>query len=134
MDFSFAMEMLTGQGINVHTALHETSSVVRNRAYGKALTAVHSMLVKGEQLSRAFSLFGEFPPYVSTWIAVGERTGTVRPIFTQIREYFQEDVDRMSARLMNLLEPGLILLIGIIVLGMILQFIAPIFSLYGRLL
>ncbi|MDR2943308.1 MAG: type II secretion system F family protein [Treponema sp.] len=134
MDFSFAMEMLSGSGINVHTALKETAGVIRNRAYGKALIEVHSMLLKGEQLSMAFGLFKEFPPYIATWIAVGERTGTVEPVFTQIRAYFQEDVDRISERLMNLLEPCLILAVGIIVLTMILQFILPLFSLYGRLL
>jgi len=134
MDFSFAMEMLTGAGINVHTALHETAAVVRNRAYGKALEDVYSMLLKGEQLSRAFGNFKEFPGYISTWVAVGERTGAVGPVFTQIRGYFQEDVDRMSERLMNLLEPCLILTVGILVLIMILQFILPLFSLYGRLL
>jgi type II secretory pathway component PulF len=134
MDFSFAMEMLSGSGINVHTALKETAEVIRNRAYGKALIEVHSMLLKGEQLSMAFGLFKEFPPYIATWIAVGERTGTVEPVFTQIRAYFQEDVDRISERLMNLLEPCLILVVGIIVLTMILQFILPLFSLYGRLL
>jgi len=134
MDFAFAMEMLTGAGINVHTALRETSTVVRNRAYSKALVEVNSMLLKGEQLSKAFGHFKEFPPYISTWIAVGERTGAVGPVFTQIREYFQEDVERMSERLMNLLEPCLILAVGIIVLIMILQFVLPLFSLYGRLL
>jgi type II secretory pathway component PulF len=134
MDFAFAMEMLTGAGINVHTALRETAAVARNRAYGKAISDVHSMLLKGEQLSKAFGLFKEFPPYISTWIAVGERTGAVGPVFTQIREYFQEDVERMSERLMNLLEPCLILTVGIIVLIMVLQFVLPLFSLYGRLL
>jgi type II secretory pathway component PulF len=134
MDFSFAMEMLTGAGINIHTALRETSAVVRNRAYAKALVEVHSMLLKGEKLSEAFGLFKEFPPYIATWIAVGERTGAVEPVFTQIREYFQADVDRMSERFMGLLEPFLILLVGTIVLFMIMQFVLPLFSLYGRLI
>lgn len=134
MDFSFAMEMLTGSGINVHTALRETAVVIRNRAYSKALNEVYSMLLKGERLSGAFGLFREFPPYIATWIAVGERTGSVEPVFTQIRAYFQEDVDRMSERLMNLLEPCLILAVGVIVLIMVLQFILPLFSLYGRLI
>jgi type II secretory pathway component PulF len=134
MDFSFAMEMLTGSGINVHTALRETAAVIRNRAYAKALVQVHSHLLKGERLSSAFGAYGEFPPYIATWIAVGERTGGVEPVFTQIREYFQADVDRMSERLMNMLEPCLILIAGSIVLIMILQLILPLFSLYGRLL
>jgi len=134
MDFAFAMEMLTSAGINVHTALHETAATVRNRAYSRALADVYAMLLKGEQLSKAFGLYKEFPPYISTWIAVGERTGAVGPVFTQIREYFQEDVERISERLMNLLEPCLILTVGIIVLIMVLQFVLPLFSLYGRLL
>jgi type II secretory pathway component PulF len=134
MDFSFAMEILTGSGINVHTALRETASVIRNRAYAKALVEVHSILLKGERLSEAFALFKEFPPYISTWIAVGERTGAVEPVFTQIRQYFQTDVERMTERLMSMLEPCLILAVGIIVFIMILQFILPIFSLYGRFL
>jgi len=134
MDFSFAMEMLTGAGVNIHTALKETASVAGNRAYSKAISNVHSMLLRGEQLSLAFSYFNEFPPYISTWIAVGERTGTVVPVFTKIREYFQEDVDRMSERLMNLLEPLFIFITGIIVLIIILQFVLPLFTLYGGLL
>ena len=134
MDFSFAMEMLTGAGINIHTALHETASVVRNRAYAKAIGEVHSMLINGQPLSSSFSAFKEFPPYISTWIAVGERTGAVGPVFTQIREYFQDDVGRMSEKLMNLLEPCLIFVVGVIVLIMIMQFVVPLFSLYGRLI
>lgn len=134
MDFSFAMEMLTGSGINVHLALRETAAVVRNRVYSKALNEVYSLLLKGEILSQAFVQFKEFPVYIATWIAVGERTGSVEPVFTQIRSFFQDDVDRMSERLMNLLEPGLILVVGIIVIVIVLQFVLPLFSLYGRLL
>ena len=134
MDFSFAMEMLTSSGINIHTALRETISVIRNRAYANAVNEVYSMLLNGEHLSLAFSSFDEFPGYIATWLAVGEKTGEVDSVFTQIRGYFQEDVERMSEKLINLLEPSLILLVGIIVLILIIQFLLPLFSLYGRLL
>jgi type II secretory pathway component PulF len=134
MDFSFAMEMLTGAGITIHTALTETSHAIRNRAYAGALLEVESLLRQGEMLSRSFMAYREFPPYIATWIAVGERTGNVENVFTQIRGYFEEEVEHMSEKIMGLLEPGLILLVGIIVLSLIVQFILPIFSLYGRLL
>jgi type II secretory pathway component PulF len=134
MDFSFAMEMLTGAGITIHTALGESAEIAGNRAYRKAIREVHAQIVKGESLSGAFGSRGEFPPYIATWIAVGERTGSVEAVFTQIREYFQGDVDIMSERLMGLMEPGLILLVGIIILFMIVQFVVPVFSLYGRLI
>jgi type II secretory pathway component PulF len=134
MDFSFAMEMLTGSGITVQSALNETSQVVRNRAYSKAIHAVQSSIVQGKILSQSFAAFREFPPYIATWIAIGEQTGAVEAVFTQIREYFQSDVNAMSERLMNMLEPFLVLIVGIVILTMIIQFILPIFTLYGSLL
>ena len=133
-DFSFAMEMLTSAGVNVHTALRETICVIKNRAYASSIKEVHSMLLKGEHLSVAFSLFNEFPPYISTWLAVGERTGDVGSVFSQVKGFFKEEVERKTEKLMNLLEPCLILVVGIIVLAMIMQFLLPLFSLYGRLL
>jgi type II secretory pathway component PulF len=134
LDFSFAMEMLTGSGITVGNALKESSTVIRNRAYRGAILAVYGRLLKGERLSRAFTEQREFPPYISTWIAVGERTGTVELVFTQIRDYFQSDVDNDSERLMGMIEPLLTLSIGIVVLILIVQFVLPVFSLYGRIL
>jgi type II secretory pathway component PulF len=134
MDFSFAMEMLTGAGITVHSALQETAGVIRNRSYRKSIQEVHDLLVRGELLSKSFAAYKDFPPYIATWIAIGERTGAVEAVFTQIREYFQADVDTMSERLMGMLEPLLIVIVGIILIIMIIQFILPIFSLYGRLL
>jgi type IV pilus assembly protein PilC len=134
MDFAFAMEMLTSAGINAHTALRETAEVIKNKAYAKALLQVHSMLLKGESISCAFGSFKEFPPYIATWLSVGERTGDVKYVFTQIRSFFEEDVERVSEKLMNLLEPCFILIAGVFVLFMIMQFLLPLFSLFGRLI
>jgi type II secretory pathway component PulF len=134
LDFSFAMEMLTGSGITVGNALRESAEVAGNRAYREAIMAVYSSLLKGNPLSGAFADKKEFPGYVGTWIAVGERTGTVEKVFSQIRDYFQSDVEHGSERMMGLLEPGLILIIGVIVILLIVQFVLPVFSLYGRII
>ena len=134
MNFAFTMEMLTGSGITVNNALAESAAAAGNRAYAKSLREIHSQLQQGKTLSLLFTMHEQFPPYIPTWIAVGERTGEVRAVFTQIREFFQDDVTAMSEKMMNMLEPSLILLTGIIIILMILQFVLPIFSLYGRLL
>jgi type II secretory pathway component PulF len=133
LDFSFAMEMLTGSGITVNSAITESSSVVTNRAFREAILTVHNLLLRGERLSKAFMDQKEFPAYIGMWIAVGERTGTVERVFSQIREYFQNDVDHGADRLMGIAEPCLTLLIGMIVSTLIIQFVLPIFSLYGRI-
>jgi type IV pilus assembly protein PilC len=132
LDFSFAMEMLTGSGITVGSALKESATVIRNRAYRLAVLTVYDLLLKGEQLSKAFIKQKEFPHYISTWIAVGERTGTVEPVFARIRDYFQNDVEHTSESLTGMIEPVLTLLVGIAVLLLVMQFVLPVFSLYGR--
>jgi type IV pilus assembly protein PilC len=134
LDFSFAMEMLTGSGITVGSSLKESATVIRNRAYRAAILAVYDLLLKGEQLSKAFMKRKEFPVYISTWIAVGERTGTVEQVFAQIRDYFQGDVEHTSESMMAMIEPTLTLLVGIVVLLLVMQFVLPIFSLYGRII
>jgi type II secretory pathway component PulF len=134
LDFSFAMEMLTGSGITIGSALKESSTVIRNRAYRAAILAVYDLLLKGEQLSMAFRKQKAFPPYICTWISVGERTGTVELVFSQIRDYFQGDVEHLSESMMTMIEPILTLLVGMVVLFFVMQFVLPIFSLYGRVL
>ncbi len=134
LDFSFAMEMLTAAGITVGNALKESSSVVSNKAFGRAVLEVHQRLLRGERLSAAFMDFEEFPEYVGTWIAVGERTGSVELVFSQIRDYFQRDVDHGSEKIMGMIEPALIFIIGCILCILVIQFVVPIFSLYGKML
>ena len=134
LEFSFAMEMLTGAGLTVGNALKESSGVVSNKAYSAAILSTHKKLLNGEKLSSAFLDSKIFPEYIGTWIAVGEKTGEAELVFSRIRSFFQSEVEHGSGRLMGLIEPALTLLIGIIVLFLVVQFVLPVFSLYGRIL
>jgi type II secretory pathway component PulF len=134
LNFSFAMEMLTGSGITVSNALKESAAVATNTAFGNAILSVYEKLQRGEKLSSSFLSYKAFPRYIGTWIAVGEKTGEVELVFTQIRSFFQADVEHGSERLMGMIEPVLTLLIGIIVLILIIQFVLPVFSLYSRIM
>jgi type II secretory pathway component PulF len=134
LDFAFAMEMLTGGGITVANALVESSSVVQNRALRAAVFKVHERLLKGEKLSASFMAYREFPAYIGTWLTVGEKTGEVQQVFRQIREFFQADVDYTSEKLMTMLEPLLTVVVGMIVLFLVVQFVLPVFYLYGTVL
>ncbi|MDR2184322.1 MAG: type II secretion system F family protein [Treponema sp.] len=134
LHLSFAVEMLTSAGITLGSALKESASTAGNLAFRAAILEVHEELLRGGKLSRAFSANPIFPKYIGTWIGVGERTGSVEPVFTQIREYFQQRVDHGSERLAALIEPVLTLAAGLIVLFLIVQFVLPLFSLYGRAL
>ncbi|MCL2793560.1 MAG: type II secretion system F family protein [Spirochaetaceae bacterium] len=134
LNFAFAMEMLTSSGITVNKALQEAVIVVSNRRFKKSITTINEELMRGDALSEAFLKCKEFPSYVGTWIAVGERTGKVSDIFAQIRTYFQNSINNSTQKLMNMIEPVLILVIGIIIFILIIQFVLPVFALYGKVL
>ena len=134
LNFAFAMEMLTSSGITVSRALHESVMVSTNRKFKRSITVINEELMRGGALSEAFLKCKEFPSYVGTWIAVGERTGNVSQIFSQIRTYFQNTINNSTQKIMNMIEPMLILVIGIIIFILVIQFVLPVFALYGKVL
>lgn len=134
LNFSFAMETLTGSGITIENAITETLSVITNEAYKQALTDVTSQIVKGDSLSDAFSSHEEFPNYIKIWIKVGEKSENTTKVFLQLKNFFQNEIDIFLTRFMALIEPTLILLIGAGIITLIVSIIIPIFSLYGDLL
>lgn len=134
LNFSFAMETLTSGGVTVDTAITEAMSVVTNEAYRQALSDVNKRIVKGESLSSAFSMHNEFPSYLTKWMLVGERSGNTEQVFSQIRNYFQNEIDLFTSKFMTLIEPTLIVLIGVFLLILVLTIIVPVFSLYGSIL
>ena len=134
LNFSFAMETLTGGGVSVETAIKEAESVVSNSAYKQSLENVKDRIQKGEALSSAFSKHSIFPIYMTKWILIGERSGNTEQVFSQIRKYFQNKIEQNITKFMSLIEPTLILLIGILLLLLVFTIIVPVFSLYGSIL
>lgn len=134
LNFAFAMETLTASGITIEAALLESMSVISNLVIKTALENIHERIVKGESLSSAFAQHKIFPSYINKWILVGERSGKTEQIFTQIKNYYQGEIDRITTKFMTLIEPALIILIGIFLIILIVTVIIPVFSLYGDIL
>ncbi len=134
LNFSFAMETLAAGGVSVEAALQEASAVVSNSAYRQALLEVKADVLKGGSLTSAFSSRREFPAYLSQWIAIGERSGKTERVFSQIRTYFQAEVEQRSAKFMTLIEPALIVVIGMLMLALVMGVIVPLYSMYGSIL
>jgi type II secretory pathway component PulF len=134
LNFSFAMEVLTSGGVSVEAALGEAGDVVSNSAYRGALREVREEVLNGMSLSRAFRGRGLFPPRLGRWIAIGESSGQTERIFSQVRSYFQEEIDRLTNRFLLLIEPALIALIGVVILLFVITVVLPLFSVYGNIL
>ena len=134
LHFSFSMETLVSGGITVNDAIEEVIPAISNEAYKKALADVKTEIVRGNSLAQAFKKHKEFPSYINQWLLIGERSGKPEQMFSQIRSYFQNETDRFITRLMVLLEPAMIVFVGIILISLIMTIVVPLFSLYSSIL
>lgn len=134
LDFSFAMELLISSGRNISESLQDSALSVSNLYYKKSIYNLYRELEKGKILSDAFAKTKIFPKYVFTWIKLGEKTGNVENVFSQIHDYFQTEVERYIKKIFVWLEPLLILITGLIIILIIANFILPIFNIYGVIL
>ncbi len=134
LNFSFAMEALTGAGVSVEEALREAAGALSNRALRQEVNAARDKVLQGERLSAAFARCALFPTRVSQWLAIGERVGRVEKVFAQLRGCYQQEVEKWVARLMTLMEPAIVAGLGILIILFVVFFIVPIFSLYAGVL
>lgn len=134
MNFSFAMEALTAAGVGVEEALTEGAGTLTNRALREEVRSVRERVLKGERLSTAFAHSRLMPERISRWMAIGERIGHVEKVFGQLRGYYQQEVGKWIDRLMALVEPALIVGLGVLIMAFVVFFIIPVFSLYGTIM
>ncbi len=134
LNFAFAMEMLVSSGFSLPEALRESAVCVGNRSYRKALLRILTGLEAGERLSESFFRERIVPRQVGMWLAVAEETGSVPVAFSQIRSFFQSGLEDATGRIVATIEPAAILVVGLIVLILILQFVVPVFGMYGKVL
>jgi type II secretory pathway component PulF len=133
-NFVFAMEVLTGGGIPVGDAILEAAALVSNGAYRSSLLEARERVLNGGSLARAF--FGNpfCPPCMGQWAAIGEGSGKTEQVFTQLRSYFQGEIERRSSKFILLIEPVMIAIIGMAILALVAGILLPLFSVYGTIL
>lgn len=122
-------------GLTITDALKTQFSATDNLVYKDHLENLLKSIEKGKKLSIEISskkyLF--FPAIVPKMIGVGEDTGKLEDVFIYLGEFFEEDVDDATKNLSNILEPILLLIIGILVAFVSLAIISPIYQLTGNI-
>lgn len=134
LNILFTMDALTSCGVSVEEALAEVTSAVGNAAIKEAFTHAHEKVLKGIDLSSALYDEKIIPTRITKWIAVGERTGSMGKVFVQLSDYYENEIEKKSTRFMSLIEPALIIFTGVIVFGIVIMVIIPLFSTFGTIL
>ncbi|MBP3708985.1 MAG: type II secretion system F family protein [Treponema sp.] len=132
-DFSFSMELLCSSGVPLVQALEQSAHVARNAAYREAVLRAGRDVSQGKLFSESFEKQRVFPDYVVTWIGIGESTGSVQTVFSQLHRYYEKESARIIANITVSAEPAFILLTGILLFVLVGQFVLPVFSLLGAL-
>jgi type IV pilus assembly protein PilC len=132
--FAMVMGTMLKSGIPITTAIQITSEVLDNFYYRRILRQTLSSLQEGVPLSDG--LIGAprlFPKIVSRMISVGERSGRLEDVLRYLAEYYDLEVQTTMRNLANILEPVLLVVIGLIALGLAYAIIIPIYNFIGMI-
>ncbi len=128
------LSSLLSSGVEMLTAISIAAEVVGENVFGKVLRESEDLVRKGEPLSAAFSAHEDlYPVFVSEMILVGEETGKVADMLAQVAQYYEKDVEDRTKDLSTIIEPLLMLFIGVFVGIFALSMIAPIYSLSDKI-
>lgn len=132
--FARTMGTLLKSGITIGEAFQIASNTLRNARYKKALLRVREGVETGAPASTVMEEFPKlFPSITSRMIAVGERTGKLEETFKYLAEFYEDEVDVMTKNLSTLLEPVLLIAIGLTVAYVAIAIIAPIYNFIGSI-
>ncbi|OGT44010.1 MAG: hypothetical protein A3F13_04615 [Gammaproteobacteria bacterium RIFCSPHIGHO2_12_FULL_40_19] len=116
-------------GIPLIDALNRVAKVANNQLFRDALLQTREQVVQGESISLAMRGTLMFPPMVSQMVEIGEKSGSLDHMLSKVGEYYREQVDSSVEGLTTLIEPLLIVTIGIIVGIFVFAMYLPIFNL-----
>lgn len=127
--FAKILGLLLASGVPVIKAMEITGEVVVNRHYRKVLHSVREELAEGGNLSTSLRSCGLFPPMLVHMVAVGEKGGTLEEMLTKAGSAFEKEFVAAVTRFMSLLEPLMVLAMGVVVGTVVVAVLLPIFQL-----
>ncbi len=126
--FSRTLGTLVSSGVPILDGLSIVSRTSGNKTIEAAILNARSSIREGETIAEPLSRSGIFPPMVIQMIAVGESTGALDSMLSKIAEFYEEEVDIAVANLTSLLEPFLMVFLGVVIGGVVISMYLPIFS------
>ena len=128
--FSRTMATLVGGGVALHESLVIAGATIENLAVGAALKQAVERVRAGGRLTDALRESGRFPGLALQLIDAGEKGGELESVFQRLGDIYADEVQRSLKRLLTLLEPCLIVGIGVVVAVIILSIVSALFAVY----
>lgn len=129
--FSRTLSTMVESGVPILAGLDIVSKISGNKIIEESLVTAREEVMSGAPLSQALNKTGLFPPLVIQMVIVGERTGNLDAMLEKVADYYDEEVDNAVNNLTQMLEPALIIFLGVVVGTLVVAMYLPIFNL-GR--
>jgi type IV pilus assembly protein PilC len=126
--FSRTLGTLVSSGVPILDGLAIVSKTSGNRIIELAILNARSSIREGETIAEPLDRSGIFPPMVIQMISVGESTGALDSMLSKIADFYEEEVDMAVANLTSLLEPFLMIFLGVVIGGVVISMYLPIFQ------
>ena len=126
--FTRTLGTLISSGVSILDGLEITARTAGNQVIHNAVMASRASIASGETIAAPLQKSKVFPPMVISMIAVGEQTGGLDEMLSKIADFYDEEVDAAVSTLISLMEPIMIVVLGVIVGGMVVAMYLPIFD------
>jgi type IV pilus assembly protein PilC len=126
--FTRTLGTLISSGVSILDGLEITAKTSGNRVIQDAIMESRASIAGGETISAPLRKSNVFPPMVISMINVGEQTGGLDEMLGKIADFYDEEVDAAVSGLLALMEPVMIVFLGVVVGGMVIAMYLPIFD------
>ena len=129
VDSTRTLSILIGSGVSILDALDIVIETTNNLVYKESFSEVYSKIEKGQSLGNALSAESIFPPILVQMAIVGENTGHLDETLLRLSKYFEFESESAIKAMTTLIEPAVLILLGIGVAFLVLSVITPIYQL-----
>jgi type IV pilus assembly protein PilC len=127
--FTRTLGTLVASGVPIMQSLEVVAKAIDNVVIGNAVDAVRSSIREGQSIAIPLQFSGVFPPMVVQMTKVGEETGALEQMLEKVADFYDVEVEATVASLTSMLEPLLIIFMGVVVGSMVIALYLPIFQL-----
>ena len=131
--FTRTLGTLLASGVSILDALDITAKTAGNRVIAIAINKSVMSIAEGDTITAPLKESGVFPPMVTQMISVGEKTGGLDDMLNKIADFYDEEVDDAVTALTSVIEPIIIIFMGIVIGGIMIAMYLPMFDIIGKI-
>ena len=127
--FASTLAILTSAGIPLVEAIESAAATTNNAVVIEKMKIANEGLQKGERLTGMITATGLFPPMMLSMVKIGEESGSLESMLIKTSDYYEEELETAIKQLLSLLEPAMIIVMGVIIGGIVASVMLPMFEL-----